>query len=557
MEELIKQAFLHVDVIGPHVQEGHYDLIGPNGEIILPVVWDRIIEPGWAITMTMWPLSLRPDGHSPPPPPIGIAEAAAIAKTEAEELKKRIQAETKAAINEANKKAEEAAKKAELAPIKFKDAVGRNFSFPFHLCNTWQGMEDLIKQAFLQVDVLGPHVQEGHYDLIGPNGDIILPVVWEKVIEPGWAITMTMWPLLPRPDGHGPPPPPIGIPPLDQPRPNIPGMPMPPPPPGWNGGIPPPPHGPPGTSPNIRIVNAALRQKKKSKQNTSMLNFLSGKVPAKKKGPKRKSDKDDPGSPISRPDNGSDGDAENSDAEDSEAERRNATNDAVINTASKQLDKIRDEFRLKWLPLCLDYIDAPPKDPKKREDEYRNLSEIAIQQVLLKLDGIEAQGIHEVRQRRKELVRETHEVLKQLDAAKTSSEVEGEDTTETSRKEEEEEEADESERAARVQLQELAQVNADFWPSRPKKPVDKAEETRQDADMNMEDVARLNARNRPLEIDGKVDVEEVAVREAEALAAAAAAAGTRSGTGTGIGAGTNDSALEIISIRRSRRIVLE
>jgi hypothetical protein len=27
-------------------------------------------------------------------------------------------------------------------------------------------------------------VAEGHYDLIGPNGDIILPQVWETVIEP-------------------------------------------------------------------------------------------------------------------------------------------------------------------------------------------------------------------------------------------------------------------------------------------------------------------------------------------------------------------------------------
>lgn len=162
-------------------------------------------------------------------------------------------------------------------------------------------MEELIKQAFLQVDVLGPHVQEGHYDLIGPNGDIILPSVWEKVIEPDWAITMTMWPLdkappvggpkLPpgmpplsqRPDGRGPIPPPIGISPLGRPR-----MPMPPPPPGWDGGIPPPSRGPPGISPNIKIVNAAPQQKKKSgssssKPNTSMLNFLSGKAPAKKK----------------------------------------------------------------------------------------------------------------------------------------------------------------------------------------------------------------------------------------------------------------------------------
>jgi hypothetical protein len=56
MEELIKQSFLHVDRIGPHVMEGHYDLIGPNGEIILPQVWDTVIEPDWSISMHMWPL---------------------------------------------------------------------------------------------------------------------------------------------------------------------------------------------------------------------------------------------------------------------------------------------------------------------------------------------------------------------------------------------------------------------------------------------------------------------------------------------------------------------
>ena len=63
------------------------------------------------------------------------------------------------------------------------------------LNNSLQGMEDLIKQAFLHVDVIGPHVQEGHYDLIGPNGEIILPSVWEKVIEPDSNITMHMWPM--------------------------------------------------------------------------------------------------------------------------------------------------------------------------------------------------------------------------------------------------------------------------------------------------------------------------------------------------------------------------
>jgi hypothetical protein len=75
MEELIKQAFLHVDVIGPHVHQGHYDLVSPDGEIVLPQVWDTIIEPGMAITMQMWPMPEPPPAHAdtprtmPPPSP--------------------------------------------------------------------------------------------------------------------------------------------------------------------------------------------------------------------------------------------------------------------------------------------------------------------------------------------------------------------------------------------------------------------------------------------------------------------------------------------------------
>lgn len=67
-------------------------------------------------------------------------------------------------------------------------------------------MEDLIKQAFAHVEVTGPHVQEGHYDLIGPDGEIILPVVWEKTVQPGFQISMRMWPMdkhpLPMPGRH-------------------------------------------------------------------------------------------------------------------------------------------------------------------------------------------------------------------------------------------------------------------------------------------------------------------------------------------------------------------
>ena len=61
MEDLIRQAFLHIDVIGPQVDKGHYDLIGPNNEIILPGVWETVIEPDWTITMHMWPMPEEPE----------------------------------------------------------------------------------------------------------------------------------------------------------------------------------------------------------------------------------------------------------------------------------------------------------------------------------------------------------------------------------------------------------------------------------------------------------------------------------------------------------------
>ncbi|KAI8629915.1 hypothetical protein F5Y19DRAFT_474858 [Xylariaceae sp. FL1651] len=111
----------------------------------------------------------------------------------AEERRKMVEQATMEKLMDEAERAINGREKALL--LQFKDAVGRKFSFPFHLCRTWQGMEELIKQAFIHVEVIGPHVLEGHYDLIGPNGEIILPQIWEKVIQPDWAITMHMWPM--------------------------------------------------------------------------------------------------------------------------------------------------------------------------------------------------------------------------------------------------------------------------------------------------------------------------------------------------------------------------
>ncbi|KAF0329334.1 hypothetical protein GQ607_003283 [Colletotrichum asianum] len=79
--------------------------------------------------------------------------------------------------------------------IDFKDAVGRKFTLPYHEIRRWRDMEEIVKQAFLHVDIVGPHVQEGRYDLIGSDGRIILPILWEKAIKPGEIIEMRMWPM--------------------------------------------------------------------------------------------------------------------------------------------------------------------------------------------------------------------------------------------------------------------------------------------------------------------------------------------------------------------------
>ncbi|EWY82740.1 hypothetical protein FOYG_14835 [Fusarium oxysporum NRRL 32931] len=82
----------------------------------------------------------------------------------------------------------------DVAGIRFKDAVGRKFTFPYHLVQKWEGMEELIKQAFMCVDVIGPHVLAGHYDITSPDGDIIPIQRWESTVEPGMQVGMTMWP---------------------------------------------------------------------------------------------------------------------------------------------------------------------------------------------------------------------------------------------------------------------------------------------------------------------------------------------------------------------------
>lgn len=85
------------------------------------------------------------------------------------------------------------------ATIQFTDCVGRKFSLPFNRYTTWPKMQEFIEQLFTYRDPHGQQVYDGFYDLLGPDGAIIPPTAWAGVIQPGWLITMRLWPSGGRP----------------------------------------------------------------------------------------------------------------------------------------------------------------------------------------------------------------------------------------------------------------------------------------------------------------------------------------------------------------------
>ena len=117
MDDLIQQAFLHVEGIGDQVQAGHFDIMGPDDEIILPRVWPELVEPGWSISMHMWPMAeeLKPKEEAPPPPEPPPAPGLW-------------------GLGSNNK----SKKKTPKEPVVLKDFLGRTFEFPIDHCRSWK-----------------------------------------------------------------------------------------------------------------------------------------------------------------------------------------------------------------------------------------------------------------------------------------------------------------------------------------------------------------------------------------------------------------------------------
>ncbi|OQE91378.1 hypothetical protein PENNAL_c0009G03401 [Penicillium nalgiovense] len=135
-----------------------------------------------------------------------LADAALVAhyRTFAEELGARAQADAEGKDASEVAKAKEGTERAAAAAIATAEATlaaraeEAEKKFPPEERKTIKftdsGMEDVIQGACWHIDVFGSHVF-GHYDLLDPNGDNILPQDWETVIQPDWTITTHMWPI--------------------------------------------------------------------------------------------------------------------------------------------------------------------------------------------------------------------------------------------------------------------------------------------------------------------------------------------------------------------------
>ncbi|KAL8801000.1 MAG: hypothetical protein Q9200_007074 [Gallowayella weberi] len=84
-------------------------------------------------------------------------------------------------------------------------------------------------------------------------------------------------------------------------------------------------------------------------------------------------------------------------------------------TNRETLEALASRFHTEFVPPCIAFTSHPPSDPKTRDFEYKKLSETILAQIILKLDAVETEGDDGLRAKRKQLVKETQNMLTLLD----------------------------------------------------------------------------------------------------------------------------------------------
>ena len=89
----------------------------------------------------------------------------------------------------------------------------------------------------------------------------------------------------------------------------------------------------------------------------------------------------------------------------------------VKRTPMEEIDFLSHKFRTELIPQGLEFISSTPTDAKKRDFDYKRITETILSQIMLKADAVETDSDTSARLRRKELVMEVQAFLHDVDVA--------------------------------------------------------------------------------------------------------------------------------------------
>ena len=89
----------------------------------------------------------------------------------------------------------------------------------------------------------------------------------------------------------------------------------------------------------------------------------------------------------------------------------------VKRTPMEEIDFLSHKFRTELVPQGLEFISSTPTDAKKRDFDYKRISETILSQIILKSDAVETDGDASAKPRRKQLLMEVQAFLHDVDVA--------------------------------------------------------------------------------------------------------------------------------------------